>query len=292
MKEILVISGKGGTGKTTVTASLAYFLKGDLVLADADVDASNLPLLLAPKVREEEPFRAGWEPERNEGRCTLCGLCREKCRFGAIAEDLSFNLFFCEGCGVCAWFCPEEAIQMREKEVGRLFLSETPYGYLVHAILYPGEENSGKLVAAVKRRAKDEAEKTGACLLLVDGSPGIGCPVIASLSGADLALVVTEPTVSGLHDLERLNRLLKHFRLPGRLILNKADLSEELAQKIRTFAEKEGLSLLGSLPYDEDVYLSLRQGRPLPLVSKGRAVKALEKIAHLLREEIQKEDKS
>ncbi len=286
MKEILVISGKGGTGKTTIVASLAYLLEGPLVLADADVEASNLPLLLDSKTIDEESFRAGWEPKRDQEKCSSCGLCREKCRFGAIQEDLSIDLVSCEGCGVCAWFCPEGAIEMEEKEVGRVFLSSTRYGPLVHAYLYPGEENSGKLVSFVKRRARQIAEGQGYPLILVDGSPGVGCPVIASLAGVDWVLIVTEPTISALHDLERLICLIKHFRLPGSLVLNKADLSWEVAQRIITLAEREGFPLWGQLPYDKDVLEALHQGQPLPAVSKGPLVDGLAKIAWRLRENL------
>ncbi len=290
MKEILVVSGKGGTGKTTVVASFAYFWGPSLVLADADVDASNLPLLLNPTVVSEEPFRAGSRPERDDEKCSACGLCREKCRFKAVGEDLSFDLLSCEGCGVCAWFCPEGAITMREKEAGRLFLSETTYGSLVHAALYPGEENSGKLVSLVKRRARERAEAEGKPLILVDGAPGVGCPVISSFSGADLALIVAEPTVSGLHDLERLVSLLRHFRLPGRLVLNKADLSAEQAEELVRFAEGEGIPFLGSIPYDEEVFDAIRQGRPLPAVSTGPAARALAEISFRLQETLRREE--
>ncbi len=275
MKEILLLSGKGGTGKTTICAALAALWKEPKVLADADVDASNLPLLLAPRPVSRTPFFAGWEPVKEEEKCTGCGLCREKCRFGAIGEDLRINPLDCEGCGVCAWFCPEKALSMREKEVGEIFVSETPYGPLVHAELYPGEENSGKLVVEVKRRARALAEEKGINFILIDGSPGVGCPVIASLSGVSLCLLVAEPTVSGLHDFRRLAALLKHFRIPGYLIVNKADLAPELTEKLLELASIEGFVRLGSVPYDPEVFEALRAGRPLPEVSRGPARKAL-----------------
>ncbi len=281
MKEIVILSGKGGTGKTTVTAALASLLGPPLVLVDADVEVSNLPLLLAPRLEREDYFRAGWEPVRDEERCSGCGICLEKCRFGAIRKDLRVDHWACEGCGVCAWFCPEEAIEMREKEVGRICLSQTRYGPLVHAELFPGEENSGKLVAEVKRRGRCLAEKKGLPLLLVDGAPGIGCPVMASLSGADLVLMVVEPTLSALHDLERLGRLLKHFDLSGYIILNKADLEPDLASFLRERAGE--WAFLGEIPYDEEVFYALQEARPLPEVSQGKASRALKEIAASLK---------
>ena len=289
MKEILVLSGKGGTGKTTVCASLIYYLKKPLVAADADVDASNVPLLLRPKVLHEEDFWAGWEPVKDEAKCTGCGTCLEKCRFGAVREDFSIDLSLCEGCGVCAWFCPEEALEMEEKEVGKIFLSETRYGPLVHAELYPGEENSGKLVTEVKKRAREWAEQEGRGLILVDGSPGVGCPVIASLSGADLVLLVAEPTLSGFHDLERLGALLKHFKIKGYLIVNKADLAPELTERLISLAEKEGFPLLGRIPYDEEVFESLHLACPLPEISQGKAAQALKEITIRVQNLIEEE---
>ena len=290
MKEILILSGKGGTGKTTICAALAHLWPWPKVLVDADVDASNLPLLLAPQATEKEPFQAGWEAIRREEDCSACGLCLEKCRFGAIDQDLRIDPLLCEGCGVCAWFCPEEAIEMREKEVGELLFSETPYGPLVHAELYPGEENSGKLVTEVKKRARQLAEERALDFILVDGSPGVGCPVIASLSGADLCLLVAEPTVSGLHDLERLGALLHHFRVQGRVIINKADLAPDLRQEIQEKAEEAGFPLLGTIPYDPEVFSALRQGRPLPEVSEGPAARALKEIAAALAKICEKEE--
>ena len=282
MKEILVVSGKGGTGKTTLCAALAALWEDSKVMVDADVDASNLPLLLSPRLLERTPFFAGWQPVRDEEKCTACGTCREKCRFEAIGEDLEIDLLACEGCGVCAWFCPEEAIRMDEKEVGEVYLSETPYGPLVHAELYPGEENSGKLVAEVKKRARRLAEEKGVGCIFLDGPPGVGCPVIASLSGVSLCLLVTEPTISGLHDVKRLAALLRHFKVPGYLVLNKADLAPDLSEEMLAFAREEGLPHLGSIPYDPEVFRALHQAKPLPEVSQAPAAKAMREIKNRL----------
>lgn len=285
MKEIVVLSGKGGTGKTTVTASLAYWLE-DKILVDADVDASNLPLVLSPKVKENEGFKAGFEVLKVEELCTSCGLCLEKCRFGAISEDLVIDPVACEGCGVCVWFCPEEALKLKEKEVGQVFWAETPYGPLIYATLYPGEENSGKLVAEVKKKARELAEKEGQRLILVDGSPGVGCPVIASLSGAEAVILVAEPTVSGLHDLSRVASLIKHFQLKAWLIVNKADLNPEMAQRLKSEAQRLELGFLGEIPYDPQVFEAIHQGQPLPAVSSGAATEALEEIYQQLKKEV------
>ncbi len=274
MKELVILSGKGGTGKTTVCAGLAALLPGPKVLVDADVEAANLALVVEARVRKRQSFWAGYTPHKDEDRCSGCGTCRKKCRFEAVREDLTIDPFLCEGCGVCAWFCPEGAIEMREKEVGQIFVSETPYGPLVHAEILPGEENSGKLVAEVKKRARDLAP--AASFILVDGPPGIGCPVIASLSGADAVLVVAEPTAAGLHDLGRLVALLHHFKLPGYLVVNKADLNPEITEKLLAYP---GLSPLGELPFDEAVASALRKLRPLPLVSHGPAAQALKALA-------------
>ncbi len=284
--EIVVISGKGGTGKTTLMTALACLLRRPRVLADADVDASNLPLSLSPEMREEEIFRAGWQAQKDEGLCKQCGLCREKCRFEAIDENFSIDPWACEGCGVCAWFCPEGAIFLKEKEVGKLFLSETPFGPLVHAELFPGEENSGKLVAAVKEKARRIAEERAVGVILIDGAPGVGCPVIASLSGATAAVVVSEPTPAGEHDLERVIGLLKHFKIPGFLVVNKADLEPHRTNLLLKKAEKEGLSSLGTLPYDEGIFRALGRGRPWPLEYDGPLAEALKTLAEKIDREV------
>ena len=285
MKEVVVLSGKGGTGKTTVLGAFAYWFENK-VLVDADVDASNLPLILNPRSVRAERFLAGYEARKDGSRCVGCGICLEKCRFGAVSEDFEIDPLLCEGCGVCAWFCPEEAIRMEVKETGDIFEGESDYGPLIYAELFPGEENSGKLVSEVKRRGRELAKEQNKKFLLVDGPPGIGCPVIAALSGADLVVLVAEPTVSGIHDLRRVGELVKHFRLPGYLLINKADLDPENAENLKKSAKTLDFSFLGEVPYDPEVFEALKAGRPLPEISQGKAARALEKVYLKLKEEV------
>jgi len=222
MHEVLVISGKGGTGKTTLTAAFAH-LSRDTVLCDLDVDAPDLHLVLKPAPSIHEPFISGFEPSINTDQCSLCGTCEQMCRFQAVRSDngrMTIDPIRCEGCGVCVHFCPDEAIDFRPRECGSWSVSETRFGPLVHAQLYPGEENSGKLVALLRTEAKKMVEAHGAQMILSDGPPGIGCPVISALTGATLAVIVTEPTPSGIHDLGRVVELSGHFKVPAAVIIN------------------------------------------------------------------------
>lgn len=261
MKELLVISGKGGTGKTTVLGSFAV-LSESKVLADADVDAPNLHLLLAPQMRSEEEYIGAAFAVMNAESCTGCGLCEQSCRFGAIS-DLEINPRRCEGCGVCAVVCPAGAIAMREEPTGRIFVSDTRYGPLIHARLNPAAEASGKLVTQVRERARRLAGDAGAELILTDGSPGIGCPVIASLAGVDYALVVTEPTPPGRHDMERVLQVAAHFGVPAGLCVNKWDLNPQLAEEIEQVGEAAGALPLARIPFDDAVAESTVEGVPL-----------------------------
>lgn len=252
MKEIVVISGKGGTGKTSLTASLATlaFQTQPVVLVDCDVDAADLHLVLDPQIRETTPFSGGKVARLQSERCRSCGECLALCRFDAIKEGPSIDPAACEGCGVCAHFCPHGAIAMEEALNGHWFHSETRFGPLFHARLGVAEENSGKLVSLIRKEARAFAKGTDKELILVDGPPGIGCPVIASLSGADQVLVVTEPTVSGIHDLKRVADLARHFRVKAGIVVNKADLNRGKVEEIHDFAQREGLEVLGEIPYD------------------------------------------
>jgi MinD superfamily P-loop ATPase len=260
VRQLVVLSGKGGTGKTTVAAALAS-LATDKILADCDVDAADLQLLLAPNVRSEETFVAGKEARILAARCSACGQCAEHCRFEAIHTTQSetgrivyaVDPVACEGCGHCARVCSSNAVDMVAAERGRWFVSDTRLGPLVHAQLNIGGENSGKLVTLVRNEASRLAEVHGAGLVIVDGPPGIGCPVIASVTGADLVLAVTEPTVSGEHDLKRAAGLVQGFGLPLAVCINKADLNEQMRDRIREFCTSRGCPVVGELDYDPRV---------------------------------------
>ncbi|MCB2183609.1 MAG: P-loop NTPase [Desulfobulbaceae bacterium] len=264
MKEILVLSGKGGTGKTSITGSLAYLMR-NTVLVDCDVDAADLHLILSPEVREKNEFWSGVEAVIDQSLCTGCGTCSELCQFQAITleEKAQIRPFSCEGCGVCAEFCPEDAIRLKEKNCGNWFLSDTQFGPMVHARLGIGEENSGKLVSLVKKQARHVAEKRKADWILVDGPPGIGCPVIASMSGAGFSLLVTEPTKSGLHDLMRVVQLSRHFKIPSGVCINKWDLHPDFCKEIEQACSEENIPVLGKVPFDKKAVESIIHGKPL-----------------------------
>jgi MinD superfamily P-loop ATPase len=253
MHEVVIISGKGGTGKTSLTAAFAHLAKNK-VLCDLDVDAPDLHLLLAPRHEREVEFWAGNEARIITEQCQQCGLCLEMCRYGAVIEHddghFTVDSLRCEGCKVCVSFCPDEAIEFPEKHCGEWFVSTTRFGSMVHARLFPGEENSGRLVALLKQEAKQLAEKQGLELILSDGAPGIGCPVISSLSGTNLAVLVTEPTPSGRHDLERVASLCDHFKVATAVIINKFDLNLEQTASIETFCLDKGYPVVGKLPHD------------------------------------------
>ena len=250
MKELVVISGKGGTGKTSLVAAFAR-LAGRAALADCDVDAADLHLVVRANDREEHPFSGGKVARVIDERCTGCDRCREVCRFAAISADpYRVDPVRCEGCGLCVRLCPSEAIAFDAVVNGAWYVADTPFGPLVHARLRPAEENSGKLVTVVRNEARRLATEQGLDLVLVDGSPGIGCPVIASLAGASLALVVTEPTLSGQHDLGRVLELCRHFRLPVAVCVNKWDLNPELAGEIEREALAKGARFVQRVGYD------------------------------------------
>jgi MinD superfamily P-loop ATPase len=255
MKEIVIISGKGGTGKTSITACFAH-LADEAVLADCDVDASDLHLLLKPKIRESGEFTAGKVAIINNDLCTSCGACLNHCRFGAV--KITGNIYnvdemSCEGCKVCKLVCTSEAIRFKEKTSGDWYIADSKKHPLIYAHLRPGEENSGKLVSLVRSKAKKYAEENNIETIIIDGPPGIGCPVIASIGGTSLALVITEPTLSGLHDLKRICELTLHFKVPTCVCINKFDLNHEVADTIEGFCSKNGMDLIGKIPYDVDI---------------------------------------
>ena len=273
-KEIVVLSGKGGTGKTSLTASFAV-LSGECVVADCDVDAANLHMLMDPLTRTKGEFTGGREAVVNAHSCISCGKCLELCRFDAVSVlDGVHTIDHCEGCGVCVEFCPEGAIDWIPTVSGEWMVADGRSGPLVHARLRPGAENSGKLVAKVRDLARLEAAARKAHTILLDGPPGIGCPAIASLSGTHAAVVVTEPTVSGIHDLERILDLCAHFGVDAGVVVNKADLDPRSTRAIHDIATRRGLPLLGELPYDVSFTQAQRAGLPLPLFRKGHPLVA------------------
>jgi len=274
MREIVVLSGKGGTGKTSIVGSLAALASGK-VLADCDVDAADLHLLLSPSVKQENEFWSGQLAHIDEAKCTECGLCQELCRFDAI-KDYKVNPIACEGCGFCSQVCPEEAITMRENMSGHWFVSDTKYGPLVHARLGIAQENSGKLVAQVRQEARRIAEEQGLDYIISDGPPGIGCPVISSLSGASLALMVTEPTLSGIHDLERVLGVCRHFGVPGMVCINKYDLNEENSRRIEDYCRKQGIKLAAKVPFDNAVTEAIVRGVPVVEYADGAVSREIE----------------
>lgn len=271
MKQLVVISGKGGTGKTTVVAALAA-LAQEKVLADCDVDAADLHLVMDPKLGKTEGFQGSKEATIQPEKCIGCGVCRENCRFHAIDEKLglfSIDSFRCEGCGVCDFLCPVGAVVMKPRVSGYVHISSTRFGTLVHGQLEPGEGTSGKLVTLVKQRAMELARLEGCGLIIIDGSPGIGCPVIASISGATAALVVTEPTLSGIYDLERVLGVARHFGTGAFICINKYDLNMAMTRRIEQFAHQQGLEVIGRIPYDEAVTEAMVAGKPLIEHSDG-----------------------
>jgi len=261
MKELVVLSGKGGTGKTTIVGSLAV-LAQNKVLADCDLDAADLHLLLKPTTRQESQFWSGQLAVIDEAKCNQCGLCPELCRFGAI-ENFRVDPIACEGCGFCSQVCPTGAIAMQANLSGQWFISDTGYGPLVHARLGVAQENSGKLVALVRQQARELAQKQGADYIISDGPPGIGCPVISSLSGADLALLVTEPTLSGQHDLERVLGVCQHFKVPALVGINKYDINEENTRQIEDYCRQQAIEVAAKIPFDNVVTEAIVQGRPV-----------------------------
>lgn len=317
MREIVIISGKGGTGKTSLTASFAA-LAGKAVLADCDVDAADLHLVLAPTIRRREEFRCGHEAVIRQEDCIGCGACLARCRFGAVVRrlkpepgsssggaqtvrescedgckrsgqtvsggmiqeirktcgqqnDHSFviDTTGCEGCGVCVWSCPVKAIDFRERLCGEWYVSDTRCGPLVHARLIPGGENSGKLVSKVREVAREQAKERNADYIIVDGPPGVGCAVIASLTGASKALVVTEPTLSGAHDMARVLELTRHFKIPTAVCVNKWDLNPEMTTRIESDACKAGATIAGRVRYDKIVTSAQLQGLSVVEMDSG-----------------------
>jgi len=276
MKELVIISGKGGTGKTSLMAAFASLVQNK-VLCDADVDAADLHLVTAPTVKERHDFQGGHTAIINQEECTQCGICVDLCRWHAISDNFEVDAIECEGCGVCVYLCPEQAIAFPLNTCGEWFISDTAFGPMVHARLGIAEENSGKLVSLVRRKAKELADDKNIHLILTDGPPGVGCPVIAAVGGASGVLIVTEPTVSGKHDMERVVRLAAHFKIPAMVCVNKFDLNLEQTHAIEEFAKENNVSCLGRIPFDSIFTKAMIQGQTIFEYNgeseAGRAVK-------------------
>ncbi len=261
MKQITVLSGKGGTGKTTITASLAS-LANNPVIADCDVDAPDLHMLLHPEIIETQEFKGSKLAEIEPDKCIKCGLCQKACRFEAIS-DFEVDAMRCEGCGTCVLVCPENAIRLKERVCGQAFISKTKYGSMSHALLFPGEANSGKLVALVRHNARQIAEREKSSLILIDGPPGLGCAVIASVSGIDVGVIVTEPTISGIHDMKRVLKLLNHFNVLSLVCINKHDINKGNTRRIKRFCEKQKIGVVGKISFDPIVTEAMVSEKPV-----------------------------
>ncbi|MGC8658604.1 MAG: ATP-binding protein [Desulfomonilaceae bacterium] len=285
MKEITIISGKGGAGKTSITASLAFLAK-NRVLADCDVDAADLHIIAQPQIVHQEDFYGGKKASIDLYKCSHCGICIENCRYAAITADFVVDHTACEGCAVCHHLCPESAIAMEETLNGSWFISESRFGPMVHANLIPGEENSGKLVALVRNQARVLAEQRGMDMVIVDGAPGVGCPVISSITGVDHVVIVTEPTMSGVHDMKRALELVRHFNIPSSLVINKSDIYPGMTSEIEEFATSEKIPLAGRIPYDRAVTDTMVQRRAVVEGGSSPAAKAIIKVWEQLRERI------
>ncbi|HEY59300.1 MAG TPA: P-loop NTPase [Anaerolineae bacterium] len=305
MKKIVILSGKGGTGKTTVAAALAHLAseRTSLVLVDADVDAANLELLLSPLKQEKHDFWGSKVAEIDSEVCNSCAKCFEVCRFDAVMKldskkartnpqgDHSRFIFridptACDGCAACFYQCPVDAIRLLDRKDGEWFRSKTRYGALFHAHLFAGHENSGKLVNILKQRANNFISQSNAELLLIDGPPGIGCPVIAASSDVDLALLIVEPTVSGIHDLKRILDTTHHFKIPAFVVINKADLNRNLSMRIIRYLDDNGLMMIGEIPFDTIVIEAVTQGKPVTEYSNGQVSLAIKNIWNTLEKEL------
>jgi len=253
MREIVVISGKGGVGKTSFTGAFAS-IASNHITCDLDVDAPDLHILLSPEIKEKHDFYAGYEAKINEDECLQCGSCEMNCKFDAISQNdegfFEVDKFKCEGCGVCVHVCPVDAIEFNKNHCGEWYISDTRFGKFIHAKLYPGEENSGLLVSKLKEEAKKHAKQQNAKIILYDGSAGIGCPVIASLKGADLAVIIVEPTLSGIHDMKRACELADGFSVDRKLIINKYDINEENTRHIEEFCKEKNMSIIGKISHN------------------------------------------
>jgi len=291
---MVVLSGKGGTGKTSVTAALAELIRRPsspenhrLILVDADVDAANLELLLSPTILSRESFQAGYQARIDQECCQGCGICQQVCRFDAVhyyEDGYRVDPFACEGCASCYYQCPEQAVSLEKQIAGEWYRSMTRFGVLFHANLRAAQENSGRLVTLIKEQAKKAAQNSPGTLLLIDGPPGIGCPVISAVSGVDFALIVTEPSLAGIHDLERVLETTEHFGVPTGVCINKVDISPAGARKIRAISRERDLPVLGEIPFDVTVTEAMVEGRPVTEFSPQSEVsRSINKLWHRIQ---------
>ncbi|MEX1375917.1 MAG: P-loop NTPase [Eubacteriales bacterium] len=280
MKEILIVSGKGGTGKTSITGAIAS-LSHNSVFADCDVDAADLHLILKPETKEKYEFISGHTANIIENQCISCGICLESCRFDAIKKtDNKYMVdpIMCEGCGVCTWVCQEKAIDFVPSLCGHYYVSDTRFGSMVHAKLSIAAENSGKLVSEVRRKAREIASSQKSDYIVIDGPPGIGCPVIASMTGVDSVIVVTEPTVSGVHDMQRVLDLAKHFSISSYVCINKYDINEDVTAEIAKMLTARNIPLIGKVPYDQEITNAQIHKKTIIEFSKSEASKSINEM--------------
>ncbi|MFH2045584.1 MAG: 4Fe-4S binding protein [Pseudomonadota bacterium] len=278
MKELVIVSGKGGTGKTSIVSAFAS-LAENKVLCDADVDAADLHLITAPDIKERHDFKGGSKAVIDHRFCTECGLCRNLCKWNAINDDFVIDDLECEGCGVCVYFCPEKAIEFPVQTCGEWYISETRFGPMVHARLGIAQENSGRLVTLVRQEGKKLAETNNLDLIITDGPPGVGCPVIASIGGASAVLIITEPTLSGKHDMDRVAQLAAHFNVPAMISVNKFDLNKDETLAIEKYAKTKGIEVLERIPFDTALTKSMVQAKNIFEYDESSvSAKAIEKI--------------
>jgi len=285
MKQIVIVSGKGGTGKTMLTSSFAALSK-NAVFADCDVDAADLHIILEPEVIERHEFSGSKIAIIDLEKCSRCKACISACRFDAISKDFVVDPLSCEGCSVCFHICPSKAIKMEEKLSGEWFISKTKYGPFVHAKLGIAEENSGKLVSLVRQNAQLIAKKENRDLVIIDGSPGIGCPVISSITGADIVLIVTEPTMSGLHDMARVIELAKHFKLKTFVVINKYDLNVEMTERIEDHCQNNNVSIVGKIMYDSVVPKAIVNKKPVVEYTDGEIARQIKGVWETIYDEV------
>jgi MinD superfamily P-loop ATPase len=264
MKEITILSGKGGTGKTSITAALASIARNALY-CDNDVDAANLHLIFQPEIKESNKFISGLKATINSDECSKCGLCKELCRFDAIGINkdgvFQINPFQCEGCRLCERICPQNAISSKRNDNNFWYVSSTRFGTFIHAKMAPGEENSGKLVTQVRKRAKEIAIETGINYIINDGPPGIGCAAISSLAGTNVVVIVTEPTKTGLHDLQRLVELINAFNIPTYVVINKFDINPDITISFQDFLKKQDIPLIAKIPFNKLMVEAMIEGK-------------------------------